>query len=830
MVELTLAPKSMKRKRTSKKKADSSDEFARYPASFHLSALTYKQASQSLCISPRSVLISVPTPPNKTQFNAIAGDLFSLDEPIRKIPIKLMENYHKQHTITHLQWNQKGNSVASVDETGLLALWHIENSVHEWELIYKTDLKQPLAAFLWLNADRLYAQQSDDSLKREPIVGPRNPHGQHAFATATVHGEIKVHFQRNGSLFSSFSTPIPNIGRREISRADAGCFGMSLAGLDDWERISHAAIVMNKDGKIYLATHNASLQPKSVSIHSIRIIFPKKLNEKGAIECKSITILKLKKQSFENITHLAFKHDLSVELVIGLGQQEAAYLSTWQLEQTKKSTYSAFGTITQDFHSLVFQSGIEITGRFISSLTTSREGNMIIVGLSDGSIHADVLARKGFLKSTTQGDSIDPTFCQITEPHTTEDGVIDPVVDITLSPNETHIIYSFSSGKIGVSKLTDDSFTDEYVNTVTQKLQLCLLNNTDYLDLVSELVCMNKVEEHKEKVNIIVKNVLNFYEIHCNGTKELSNQPLEDWNLANLEKAYGFAMAVYSRLPDSKIQSINLSRAIQLPLILECFIGSCTTENTDIMAILNKQAIDTNDRIEFDPDSLWSLVSLSTWIYDYLRWILREWYLLFNSKKPNDAHNTDINDKLVHAVLLIHADSRTTLCKILKLVYHFIQFTTTANYQLEHLRGSQSLLQRYTTTLLNSEIITLEDNIEFLNALDSLKPKDTDVENRWSLLLSSKLENYTVADIQKISNEYRDKCAKPSIYLKNESLYRFDVISKRRLPSNIKTIQCMRCHQPTLLIDLERDMNNPCFSAQWYQSIGKHCVCAGTFY
>lgn len=140
-----------------------------------------------------------------------------------------------------------------------------------------------------------------------------------------------------------------------------------------------------------------------------------------------------------------------------------------------------------------------------------------------------------------------------------------------------------------------------------------------------------------DKVNDIVSNVLDAYEKHYNGTKELSNRPLDDWNLASLTKAYGFAIAVYNRLPEKKIQAVNLSRAVQLPFILECFIASCSTDYAEITAILNKPNIDTNDKIEFDPDSLWSLISLSTWIYDYLRWALREWYMLFNCKKPNDA-------------------------------------------------------------------------------------------------------------------------------------------------------------------------------------------------
>lgn len=77
--------------------------------------------------------------------------------------------------------------------------------------------------------------------------------------------------------------------------------------------------------------------------------------------------------------------------------------------------------------------------------------------------------------------------------------------------------------------------------------------------------------------------------------------------------------------------------------------------------------------------------------------------------------------------------------------------------------------------------------------LDCLRPIHIDTpKNRWSLLLTSNLKDYTIADIQKISNEYSDKCAQPSIYLENESLYTFDVIRKRRLPLHINTMQCMR--------------------------------------
>jgi hypothetical protein len=131
------------------------------------------------------------------------------------------------------------------------------------------DLRQPIAAILWLNADRevsktiypfdlssvntTFSSQyvanrnaNDCVFTREKVNGPRNPFGYLAFVAVTVHGEISVHYQRNGSIFSTFSTTIPKSGHRDISRGSTGCYGMSLAGLGDWQRLSHASMELDK--------------------------------------------------------------------------------------------------------------------------------------------------------------------------------------------------------------------------------------------------------------------------------------------------------------------------------------------------------------------------------------------------------------------------------------------------------------------------------------------------------------------------------------------------------------------------------------------------------
>jgi hypothetical protein len=66
----------------------------------------------------------------------------------------------------------------------------------------------------------------------------------------------------------------------------------------------------------------------------------------------------------------------------------------------------------------------------------------------------------------------------------------------------------------------------------------------------------------------------------------------------------------------------------------------------------------------------------------------------------------------------------------LKLLHHFIQYTSTTSYQLQHFPETQGLLQRYTSTLLNDEIIELKDTVVFLNALDGLKENTTGKRSR----------------------------------------------------------------------------------------------------
>jgi hypothetical protein len=117
--------------------------------------------------------------------------------------------------------------------------------------------------------------------------------------------------------------------------------------------------------------------------------------------------------------------------------------------------------------------------------------------------------------------------------------------------------------------------------------------------------------------------------------------------------------------------------------------------------------------------------------------------LLFTFTNDHSLDYGDITDKATHAVLLMHKDSRIALCNILKLIHHFIQYTSTNNYHLDNLPESQALLQRYTLTLQNDQVITIKDTIDFLNALNAVEPKTTTTGKSTKKTMNIKMDTHS---------------------------------------------------------------------------------------
>lgn len=110
----------------------------------------------------------------------------------------------------------------------------------------------------------------------------------------------------------------------------------------------------------------------------------------------------------------------------------------------------------------VCYSSLFIPDRFITSINCTNTGQLLL-GLSDGTIHMELAEGEGlFNHSREKEDSIDSRFWKLASSPQAEDNYIDFATHIILSPNETHAVYNYTSGKIGISRITSDKVNDTY--------------------------------------------------------------------------------------------------------------------------------------------------------------------------------------------------------------------------------------------------------------------------------------------------------------------------------------------------------------------------------
>ncbi|KAI7879483.1 hypothetical protein K492DRAFT_131308 [Lichtheimia hyalospora FSU 10163] len=468
---------------------------------------------------------------------------------------------------------------------------------------------------------------------------------------------------------------------------------MNLASSDNWYRISHASMTIGQDGNIYLATHRANTSPKSVQIYRLSIRFPGRMNEGGTVLALSLGDLAKSSSIAVSQLQLSYQKD-NIQLTIAFRAENdgsySSFIGKWTLQQ-KEIQISGDAIARDSFSGTTMTSSYLVSMildlyRFISSMIHTRQG-ALVVGLSDGSVHIEYRQDGDFGLLRRQGScesSIGPTFWQAAGPRTYPNGDPDPVAGLALSPNETHIFCILSSNKLGVIRATDirnDLNEAETLSTISKLLKLSLLNETDDLDLISELI-----RDQSEPLLV-------------SPTTESTDKSLSslEWSLPQRGRAYGLSLGVFRRLSSTKVQYTNLCKAVQLPIVLECFIGSCKSDYADITKLL----VGSGDSYFLDTDSLWSLMSLTNWTLDFMRWTLRKWNMLFNCRRPKGSK------------------SRDALSKLLIMVNEFVHYTTSASFELPNVPESLPLLLRYAKNVLSSEPVALNDVLEFLTAIKS---------------------------------------------------------------------------------------------------------------
>ncbi|KAM3581365.1 hypothetical protein VKS41_006191 [Umbelopsis sp. WA50703] len=587
------------------------------------SQLTYRRGYSNLACSQSNILVAAKPTPLPCSVEAITGNTYTKSSRQQRSPIILAQQYHGQYAITHLEWHQRGKHLASIDEAGKLAIWE-KGTSRVWTNVYCTDFRQPAAAFMWLDSERSYVESSQPGSESrkyvlDQFVGPRNPFGYLAFLVVTVNGEVIVHYQRNRNIFSSFSTSLLCAGqltkathRKETApytifkQESKSTLDFSMVAGRAWNSISHASLLLNDDGRVYLATHNASSRPKDVYLTAITINFPLKTTE-GSISCTPISqvhltaplvdkSLRILQDSFSQVTHVLLLKGLKhVRLALAIGKIEEnpsmdigtedqptynSAVAVWELTETSKqipadflvesNAGSTFTTPARNTLKLAY--GHSVPDRLITVLKAVDRVRDLVVGFSDGSIQMEYRdgATLSLSKSnedwTTNSDDISiigSSFWEITGPHQFADGVDDPVRDIVSSPNETHLIYMFSSGKMGSRRITSDQLIESSSDVrgtkecLTHLLVLGLLNHIDCSDLFTEASRLSNENKLNDLPDELVQELLYQYEqfnqfesLDAPAKPEDSDQSnnttvAELWGSTHLVHLFSFLISIY---------------------------------------------------------------------------------------------------------------------------------------------------------------------------------------------------------------------------------------------------------------------------------------------
>jgi len=738
------------------------------------------------------------------------------------------------------------------------------------------------------------------------FVGPRNPFGHLAFLIVTVNGEITVHYQRNRNIFSTFSTSLLCAGqlmrtnqRKQsvpytvFKQQSKGSLDFSMVAGRSWKKISHASLLLNNDGRIYLASHNASSKPKEVYLTELHVTFPLKTKE-GVISCTPISqihltaplvdkSLRILQDPFSSVTHLLLLKGLNhVRLALAIGKIEEnmgdmdgdaqptynSAVAVWELTETSKqipadflpdaNTGSSFATSGSNALKLAY--GHSVPDRLITVLKAVDLSRDLVVGFSDGSIQMEYRdgTTLGLSKSnedwTTSSDDISiigSSFWETTGAHQFEDGADDPVRDIVTSANETHLIYIFSSGKMGSRRITSDQLVESSADVrgtkeaLGQLLVLGLLNHIDCSDLFAEAARLIKENDLNDFADQLVEELLIQYEKVYNidaadvpvKTEDSDSKNdtgvTELWGSTHLVHLFTFLISVYRNAKSKSIQCRNLFDSIQLHAILECFLSSCVSDYDMISRLFSTQEVTKMQyiKLEFDSASLWPLVPLASWIMDYIVVVMQAWSLLFNRKV---ASGNAVEQATIHpnpVAILLHRESRECIRRILLLLDRYASFITSPNANLGPAAATKPLLDNYVKSMLEDNAIAIKAMIEFLVDLDGTDKQVAQPNvSTFSLLTKPYLPKDKLQSLQDVTAKHKDTCTSPSFYLVDQGNFMssFSAIhSIQPRPHTTGIRRCIRCYHKSVSegakaggADLNTAMLTP-----WQQSLSRFCLC-----
>ncbi|CAG8650408.1 9340_t:CDS:10 [Dentiscutata erythropus] len=726
-----------------------------------------------------------------------AGSAWSFTRKSNFFPLNDIEKHHRHgDEITDLVWNQTGSALASIDQRGKIALWMMDNFVNQWKCICDVDLGGSIVEFSWLDYVRVYSRVSGTGTsmyKRGTFKGPRNQFGEFAFLTVTSDGKVTVCYQDGKRFFSKINTELPFISGR-ISR------------------ISHADLILNKDGRYILAIHCPEYCQKIVMFYEISVDMLKlhincqpiaDVHLTAHINDSSFTIDRVRAPII-HLKLLSDSQDNVIKLIVVTADKADngdgnnifnSDVIMWELQTSPISLDFSSLPLRDNNHSkeIRFVAGTHLPGQLVTNIWVHKRE--LFIGLSNGQ---------------TQFRN-----CAWIPHNGKDDSNTSAITEFATSPNGTLLLCGRLSGELDCFDMADINWASSQTNidimdlfqvayACVNQLTLSILNNTDHTDL-ENIVRKHYISAISES-NVIDQLDLILQRIFV--------------NISNVFP-HGFESAISS---DFLIRLFGL----QLSLLKSCgrdnisYLNTLFTMHLRALEITFRNSISSDD--SFVADSLPSLVSLTSWILDFFAYFIRNIYLLYFTK--SQGHGS-ANEKS-HIVLLYHSISRSALENLISYVGQFEKYIaklysnnpSDPKNKMMH-RSLQYSFEKWPLKLdlLGSFIKESRQIIEKTLSDSGLSDSK---QNMYLIILRSVLPQSlhgTLKEIEQIFITSFNAVNKVKLYAYDTKLIEsvsIDIVLKSRTSMD-RT--CIRCGHYSAIMDVQ--------NTRWAKSYTRSCVCGG---
>ncbi|KAI8826662.1 uncharacterized protein EV422DRAFT_5564 [Fimicolochytrium jonesii] len=214
----------------------------------------------------------------------------------RKIVCQIHAHPHLGSKVSTVKWDPSGQLLASIDESGRVVVWRMQDCINRWAVSHTWDCGEPVVALTWLKQHRHWVVSTSDSKKAIPAEnhpvadgsvteggptaksekapfqrtrfrGPRAPTTGCGLALLTIGGKLIVHHRDLSETPYHLETELGRLANPEVPESDAMDVAAPRMNLHD------ADFALLEDDILAIVVHRPSSPTQPVEIYHLKVEF-----------------------------------------------------------------------------------------------------------------------------------------------------------------------------------------------------------------------------------------------------------------------------------------------------------------------------------------------------------------------------------------------------------------------------------------------------------------------------------------------------------------------------------------------------------------------------